>query len=159
MDIFSTEDGDMDWAECMSRKIVKEISSDKHLVASLMEMASNKLKTQELLKMDDTTASSKVSLAYDALREYAEALAILKGFKVYNHECYCAFLKEKMQESDLGDLFDKQRKLRNAINYYGKKISPEEASSSLGKIIELSEEIKKLISLNINEQESSKRIK
>ena len=82
--------------------------------------------------MSDVTAGSKLSLAYDSLRELLEALALKNGYKVYNHECYTALLKEILKQSDKGDEFDDIRKTRNAVNYYGKNLSTEEA----GKVIE-----------------------
>ena len=133
----------MDWKECEKDKIVKEISLDKPLVNSLLSNSLKKLKTQELLKLDETTASSKISLTYDSLRELLEALSISKGYKIYNHECYCAFLKEILNESFLSEKFDSLRKIRNSINYYGKDISIEEAKSILTEIIVLIKQIKK----------------
>ena len=41
---------------------------------------------------------------------------IQKGFKIYNHECYTAFLKQVIEKSDLGEDFDEIRKIRNAVN-------------------------------------------
>jgi len=79
--------------------------------------------SQELLPLNEITTASKISLAYDSLREVLEALAIKRGFRVYNHECYVAFLKEIMRDSFLGEDFDEIRKLRNEINYYGKDVA------------------------------------
>ena len=98
-----------------------------------------------LLDLNDETASSKITLAYDSLRELLEALAVIKGYKIYNHECYCSFLKEIMEESLLGDTFDSLRKIRNSINYYGKEISAKEAEPVLKKIQDTSKDIKSLI--------------
>lgn len=58
---------------------------------------------------------------------FLEALAIQHGHKIYDHECYTAFLKELLNKSDMGDRFDKCRKTRNSINYYGETISSDEA--------------------------------
>lgn len=127
----------MDLAECRKNKLVKDATHDKNLFNSLIKSSSRKLKTEEHIKLDDESASSKISLAYDSLRELLEALAISKGFKVYNHECYCAFLKEVLNESYLADKFDEIRKLRNSINYYGKEIAADEAKAILQNIISL----------------------
>ncbi len=78
--------------------------------------------------MSDVTAASKLSLAYDSLRELLEALALKKGFKIHNHDCYVAFLKEVMSESVRGDEFDEVRRVRNNVNYYGGTLTAEEAS-------------------------------
>jgi uncharacterized protein (UPF0332 family) len=135
----------MDWKKCKDTMMVKNIKPDINLVKSLIKSAEKRLKSQELLELNDTTSESKVSLCYDALRELLEALAILKGFKVYNHECYCAFLKEVMKESTLGDYFDKQRKIRNSINYYGDEISVDEAKAVITQIKDLISKIKPII--------------
>ncbi len=127
----------MDWKTCKNKQFAKSINLDRPLIESLQKTSANKLKTQELLVMNDHTAASKVSLTYDALRELLEALAITKGYKIYNHECYTAFLKEILQESTLGDTFDIYRKLRNNLNYYGKEITLEEAEKSIKDMKEL----------------------
>lgn len=127
----------MDWEECCSKKIAKEVSPDENLMNALTKSSKNKLESESKLPMSNVTASSKLSLAYDSLRELLEALALKKGYKVYNHECYAAFLKEAIGESDRGYEFDELRKARNAVNYYGKELTAEEAR-------EVIETIKKL---------------
>lgn len=118
----------MDWKTCCDKRIVKEIKEDEELVRSLIKTSENKQASEKKLALDRITAASKLSLAYDALRELLEALAIKKGFKIYNHECYTAFLKEIIKNSEKGDEFDEIRKERNAVNYYAKEITPEETS-------------------------------
>jgi len=133
----------MDWKECGKNKLEKEIKVDKSLVSSLLKTSANKLKTQEMIKLDDTTSVSKISLMYDALREILEALSVSKGYKIYNHECYVSFLKEILKESRFGDRFDNFRKIRNAVNYYGKEISAKEAESVLKEMEEFIDLLKK----------------
>lgn len=140
----------MDWIECKNKKIVKEVSQDEELISSLIKTSKDKLTSQKILPLKDSTISSKLSLSYDALRELLEALSLKKGFKIYNHECYTALLKEIIKDSLLGDRFDEIRKLRNAINYYGKQISLEGCKNNLEEIKNLIEEIKKHLENEIN---------
>lgn len=141
----------MDWTDCMKSRFVKQAKSDLNMEKSLAESASRKLKTQAMLALNDTTASSKIVLAYDALRELLEALALSKGFKLYNHECYCAFLSEVMGKSSLGERFDRIRKIRNNINYYGFHVKSDEAEQIISEIESLIAEIgKKQDSKNTN---------
>ncbi len=133
----------MDWTTCKRNRLVKEVKVDKNLIASLFGSSAKKLYSEALLELNNDTASSKISLVYDALRELLEALAISKSYKIYNHECYCSFLKEVINESVLGDEFDEFRKIRNAINYYGKDVNAEEAKATLEKMKALIEEVKK----------------
>ena len=128
----------MDWKECCSKRIAKNVKPDIEMITSLTKSSRNKSESESKLEMSNTTASSKLSLAYDSLRELLEALALKNGYKIYNHECYTAFLKEVMKESYKADEFDEIRKIRNAVNYYGKEISPEETKEIIAKIKKLS---------------------
>ena len=128
--------------ECKKKRLTKEVKIDKNLINSLIKSSLKRLKTQELLPLNNTTSSSKISLTYEALRELLEALGISKGYKIYNHECYCAFLKEIMNESNLGNEFNKFRKTRNAINYYGKDISTDEAKHLIQEMKEFIKKVK-----------------
>ena len=135
----------MDWKECKRKNLIKEAKVDKNLINSLVKSSLKKLQTQALLILNNDTASSKISLAYESLRDLLEALAIVNGYKIYNHECYCAFLKEILLKSSLGDEFDDLRKIRNSINYYGKEITSEEAKLILKSIEDIIEKIKNIL--------------
>lgn len=124
----------MDWKECLNKRVVKNIKCDEDMIHSLIKSSKNKLESENKLAMSDITASSKLSLSYDSLRELLEALALKNGYKIYNHECYTAFLKEIIGKSDKGDEFDEIRKIRNDVNYYGKDISVEEAEEIIKRI-------------------------
>ena len=91
-------------------------------------------------------------MQYDCLRILLEKIALQHNFKIYNHECYTSFLKEVLNESRLGDEFDKFRRIRNAINYYGKELSDDEAKeiiikmkSFIVQIEKIEKEVKKYI--------------
>jgi hypothetical protein len=114
----------MDWNECNFKKMVKKVTANR-------------------LKIDEITSSSVISLCYESLRELLEALALKKGFKIYNHECFTAFLKEIICSEDLSIAFDRFRLVRNSINYYGKDINPTDAKNLKKKIQELITKIKK----------------
>ena len=132
----------MDFRTCKIREQVKSIKVDHILIDSLLKSSSKKLQSEKRLELDDTTASSKISLAYDALRELLEALAISKGYKIYNHDCYTAFLKEIVKESEIGDKFDRFRRLRNDINYYGKDVSASDTKPIINEMVGLADLIK-----------------
>ena len=139
------EAGKMDWKECLRKNITKEVKTDKPLVRSLLKGSKNKLQSSQRLKLDDITANSKITLAYDSLRELLEALALKKGYKVYNHECYTAFLQEIINKPDIAPRFDKIRIIRNGINYYGKTVTAESAKPIIKKIETLIQKVKVLI--------------
>lgn len=138
----------MDWKECTAKRIVKQVQPDINMIHSLKASAENKFTSQETLEMTAVTSASKVSLAYDSIRELLEALALQHRHKIYNHECYTAFLKEVLHQSLLGDVFDEVRKLRNSVNYYGKEISTEEARREISKMKDLHQKILALVQQN-----------
>ncbi len=144
MDFLYQGDGNMDWKSCQNNRLIKAVQKDEPLISSLQQGSEKKLKTNKLLPLTEVTAATKISIIYDALRELLEALALEKGYKVYNHECYCSFLREIMKEDVLAEEFDKWRKLRNSINYYGKEIYVEEAKIVLPEIEKLIEKVKKM---------------
>lgn len=133
--------GIIDWTECSDKKLIKEAKADEFLIASLIKSSVKKMESCQRLGLDETTAASKISLAYDSLREMLEALALKQGFKVYNHECFCAFLKTVLKEYLLAEDFDRFRKIRNSVNYYGKDIEVKEAKAVVAGIGKLRKEI------------------
>ncbi len=135
----------MDWKECWEKRIVKNVSKDEELIKSLIELSKIQEKFVDIAKIDETTARIYLPLAYDSIRELIEALALKKGFKIYNHECYTAFLKEIIKESELGEEFDRIRKVRNSINYYGKKISIQDSKKVINSINLIRKKIKSLL--------------
>ena len=135
----------MDWEDCCSRRIAKNVKPDVEMIISLTKSSRNKLESESKLIMNEVTASSKLSLAYDSLRELLEALALKNGYKVYNHECYTAFLKEIIKENYKADEFDDIRKIRNAVNYYGKEMSVEEVNEIIAKIKKLRRDMLSLL--------------
>ena len=131
----------MDWFDCKNSKLVKEASVDKNLIDALLIMSKNKHLSAMRLELDDISAETKISNLYDSLREVLEALAINKGYKIYNHECFSSFLKEICNEEEFSKKFDKLRILRNKINYYGEKIKIEQAKIFIEDLIKLKKEI------------------
>lgn len=131
----------MDWQECKDKKFVKDVNIDENLIKSLIKSSEKRLESNNRLKLDETTSSTKISIVYESLREILEAFAIKKGFKIYNHECFCAFLKEICNDNYSSMNFDKFRKIRNKINYYGKDIPIKESEIIIKEIILLRKEI------------------
>ena len=131
----------IDWKECISKRFVKEAKTDENVINSLVKTSKDKIYSNDKLELDKFTASTKITIVYDSLREILEALAIKKGFKIYNHECFCAFLEEVCQDKFYSQEFDKFRKIRNQINYYGKNIVPDEARIIIKEIFELRRQI------------------
>jgi hypothetical protein len=135
----------MDFQDCNKKKIVKEIDPDFNLIESLKKTSKNKKESELKLELNDITSNSKISLSYDSLRELLEALSLKNGYKIYNHECYTAFLKEILNKSEKAEEFDELRIIRNNINYYGKETTVDDAKQVLKRLRELREKILKLL--------------
>ena len=135
----------MDWKECKYTGLIKEVKPDKDLINSLISSSKNTLETCKRINFDEITASPKIVLTYSSLRELLEAIAIKKGFKIYNHECFYSFLKEVCKNNSLAIEFNRFRILRNQISYYGKKVSLEESKNIVNGIFSLISKIKKEI--------------
>ena len=132
----------LDWKGCRETNMAKRIEPDFRKARSIILAANDREATANMLPLNETTKDTLVSLIYDVLRELLEALALQKGYKIYNHECFTSFLLEVIKdEKD----FDSARMLRNSINYYGKKIHLEDAKASLGDLKEMISKTRKLL--------------
>lgn len=127
----------MDWRECLSRRLVKRKGLDRDMVRSLVRESEKKLQTNDVIPMNETTASTKLCIVYDSLREVLEAMAIGKGYKIYNHECYVGFLDEILSLKESSVDFDKFRKVRNSVNYYARQIDVEDAEVLISGMVSL----------------------
>ena len=91
-------------------------------------------------------AKSKYVLenAYEALREAADALLYAEGFKSYSHEASVVFLLRKgFNESDVSE-FDRFRKIRNGIKYYGGDCDKTDASEAISLAERIMPKIRKM---------------
>lgn len=119
----------------IEKKQVRKASKDIPLAKSLLRTAEIDLEFLKKLKIDDISARKIMTNYYDVLRSILEAIAILKGYKIYSHEAFTYFLKE--EEDLIAKKFDRLRRIRNGINYYGKSISIEEVGEIISQISKL----------------------
>jgi len=127
----------MKFNDFIKRKEVRKAEFDPELFKSLIKTAELDLIFLETVKIDEYSARKIMSNYYDVLRSLLEAIALRDGYKVYSHEAFTFYLREK-EENEISLKFDRFRKKRNAINYYGESVSIEEVK-------EYSEEMKKII--------------
>ena len=110
---------------------VKKQSVDKLLATSLAKDAVHRLEYATNQKLTENNAKYVLENAYEALREFADALLHLEGYKSYSHEASIAFLKKfQLTESELNQ-FDTLRKKRNGSKYYGETADIIEAKEVL----------------------------
>ncbi|MBI4438988.1 hypothetical protein HY640_03600 [Candidatus Woesearchaeota archaeon] len=131
----------MNFSDFIEQGKVRKGSPDSARIKSLMETSNNHLRFLKDQKIDNISAASILVTYYEALREIVEAVCLKDGFKVYSHEAFTYFLKEK-GEPVIALKFDSMRKLRNAVNYYGENVSINEAMAGRKDSVELIKEIK-----------------
>ena len=112
---------------------VRVVEKNESLIKSLVKTADEYYRFLNGMKIDDISARKLVSNFYDILRALLEAFALSKGYKIYSHEAFTYFLKE-IQEDLLAKKFDRFRRIRNDINYYGKDVSIIEAEDNINEI-------------------------
>ncbi|PIN75351.1 hypothetical protein COV18_04140 [Candidatus Woesearchaeota archaeon CG10_big_fil_rev_8_21_14_0_10_37_12] len=121
---------------------VRKSEADKALAKSLIEMSQIHLDFASSIQITEKNASPLLVNYYESLREICEAICSLQGYKVYSHEAFTAYLNEQLKEERLAEKFDRLRKLRNGINYYGKQVSKEETQTSAEEIKQIIKELK-----------------
>lgn len=115
---------------------IRKSSKDIALAKSLITMSDNDLKFLNNIEINENSSRKLMTNYYDVLRSILEAIATLDGYKIYQHEAFTYFLKEK-NENLIAEKFDRFRKIRNGINYYGKSITSEECKENVMEIIKL----------------------
>ena len=134
----------MKFEDFIKNRQIKNTIKDMQLAKSLLSTAEQDLEFFKTLPINNISARKIVSNYYDILRSTLEALASLEGYKVYSHEAFTYYLKEK-GEGDTSRKFERLRKIRNSINYYGKEISAEEAKELVNEILALIGKIKSML--------------
>ncbi len=123
----------MKFEEFIKNNLARKAQPDKQLIKSLVNTAESDLKFLEKINLTEESARKLTTNYYDVLRSLIEAIASIKGYKIYSHEAFTYFLQE-LGENDISLKFDRLRKIRNNINYYGKSISTEEAKDIVSEI-------------------------
>lgn len=121
---------------------VRIASINKALARSLIRNIKEDLKFLNSLDINEQSSRKLMVNYYDCLKSTLEAIAAINGYKIYSHEAFTYFLKKKNEEM-LSNKFDRFRKIRNSINYYGEDISVEDTKEN-------TKDIKKMIKILLN---------
>jgi len=116
----------------------KKVFPNNIRASSLFNSSIQAIETAIVIPLSQNTLKSILRELYEGLREYCEAIGYLKGYKFMDHESIGYFLRDILKEHSLSLKFDRYRKLRNGINYYGEDIDIEtvkEARVEIPKII------------------------
>lgn len=110
----------------IARGDAKRTDKDNELAKALMKAARQDMEFLGRLKIDEASARKIMANYYDVLRSILEAVAAMDGYKIYSHEAFTYYLAHRGDEQS-SVRFDRFRKIRNAINYYGKNATTGEA--------------------------------
>lgn len=133
----------LSWNDYIKNGTVKRTSPNFDLIKTLIESAENRIRIISQLKLNENSCSVIFTNFYDSLREICEAIAILKGYKIYSHEAQGLFIKKVLDEILIFQKFDKFRIMRNNLHYSGKKINFQEGKKSITEIKQIILKLKK----------------
>jgi len=134
----------MDLDDCYRKGEIKKTKINSELIKSLIEISDIKEQTINSAKINKINISAYLSMAYDSLREFLEAICISKGYKVLSHLCLGELLKTLLNDFDF-NLFDRFRYVRNGINYYGTKIDFEQGKEIMDKMFKMKARLRKYL--------------
>jgi len=123
----------MNFEDFIRSGIARKATGDKSLIKSFTNSSEEDLVFLRTLELTEISARKIMSNYYDVLRAVLEALALFKGYKIYSHEAFTFFL-EYIDEKKLSEQFERFRKIRNKINYYGASISVDESKDHVKKM-------------------------
>ena len=124
--------------------LIKEVPKDILRAKSLIKSSEQALNTARIIPVKEETLKTIFRELYESLRQYCEALGYSKGYKFFNHESITPFLNEILEEKEISLKFDRYRKLRNGINYYGNSIEISTVKEALREIPLLIGKLKKI---------------
>jgi len=121
----------------------KKVTPNKIRASSLFKSSAQAIETAKLIRLTASTLKSIIRELYEGLREYCEAIGYLKGYKFQDHESITYFLRDILNEQSLSKKFDRYRRLRNGINYYGEDVDIETVKEAIKEIPNIVKELKK----------------
>jgi len=131
----------MDFENCLLNGKAKQVLPNKNRADSLFHSSLQAIDTAKIIPITSTSLKSVLRELYEGLREYCEAIGYLKGYKFQDHESITYFLRDILKEPSLSLQFDRYRRLRNGINYYGDDLELETVKEA---VIEIPPMVKKL---------------
>ena len=127
--------------DSLERGYVRKVERDVLRARSLFKSSQEALLTVADIALVERSLKTILRESYEALHQYCEGIGYLRGYKFETHESIVHFLHDILLEESISLAFDRYRKLRNGINYYGRDVSLENVEKAL---IEIPSLIRKL---------------
>ncbi|MBU0530050.1 MAG: hypothetical protein KKC05_00075, partial [Nanoarchaeota archaeon] len=123
----------MTWDRCLDDGYIRKSFIDKQRAKSLRGISEKKHAFVKKTEITEDNAPILFSEMYDSLLEICQSISCLEGYNVLNHKCMRHFL-ERLDLHSIAERFDRFRKIRNNINYYGKDIETGFAKASISEM-------------------------
>ena len=123
--------------ECLKEGKAKKALVDKIRAKSLIKYSIIDIENALKISLNESTLRTIFRELYEGLREYIEAIGFLNGYKFLDHISITHFLKDVLNEEVISEKFDRYRKIRNRINYYGDPVSMETVKEIISSIQEI----------------------
>lgn len=133
----------MNFDFCMNNRKAKKVMPNSIRASGLFKSSVQAIETAKVIPLDTNTSKTILRELYEGLREYCEAIGYLYGYKFMDHESITYFLKDILKEHAVSKRFDRYRRLRNRINYYGDNIEIETVKEAIAEIPKLIKELEK----------------
>ena len=108
---------------------VKKQAVDKNLSDSLIKDSKDRLEYAKSSVLSESNAKFIYENVYEALREAADSILVLNGFKSFSHEASISFLQQfdEFSAVEIAE-FNRMRIKRNGLKYYGKPCTVADAN-------------------------------
>ena len=133
----------MNFENSLAEGKAKKVPPNKIRASSLLKSSIQAIETARVISLTADSSKSVLRELYEGLREYCEAIGYLRGYKFLDHESITYFLMDILKEEQVSKKFDRYRRLRNGINYYGENIGIETVKEAVSEIPQLVKELKK----------------
>ena len=133
----------MSFEDCINERKAREVNKDTLRAKNLIKSSKQALKTSKEITLKEDSMKTIFRELYESLRGYCEAIGYLKGYKFLDHISITYFLKDILKEEKISKKFDRLRKIRNSINYYGEDTNIETVKEALKEIPKIIENLNK----------------
>ena len=133
----------MNFENSLANGKAKKVTPNKIRASSFFKSSVQAIETAKVIQLNPNTLKSILRELYEGLREYCEALGYLMGYKFIDHESIGYFLRDILKVQSVSMKFDRYRRLRNGINYYGEDMDIETVKEAIIEIPKIMKELGK----------------
>ncbi len=120
---------------------IRIVAKNKARARSLIKAAEESLEVIKEIPVHQKSSKTILRDLYECLRQTAEAKAFEHGYKSETHESLTEIIRDVLRKPKIALSFDKLRRLRNGINYYGDDVDIETVKHYLEEVPKMMKEI------------------